>query len=376
VRIYFDSEIFLLQKIGGISKYFAEVINVFELERDLGIEPKLTFRKTRNLHLLENINQTSLDVVRSRISYLSPSSPKKALFTYGPIKFLNSTLSAGSSFGKSIGSFFHATYYRPNTIESFGHQKLAITIHDFIPEKLGWAGIKNPHFGKKKMVQKADLIFCVSQTTADDLCELYGDYDSKIKVVHHGVKYIGDIHTKIDDCQIPQVLYVGHRAGYKNFSQLSQAMKKIWKSNKSITLSTVGPEFSSREVEEYIGLENTKLWKHHVNVSDDELNELYRGSAVMCMPSRFEGFGLPIIEALSQGTSVAVSNIKTFREIAHPAAHFFELDDVDSTIEAIERGISNATTKNSIRERIEFASQYTWRTSARQMSSAYSEFSR
>ena len=375
MKVFFDSEIFLLQKSGGVSRYFTEVFEQFLEKPSLGIEPNLTFERTSNLHLTETLLKNSIPIKNIEIPYFSPISPKRALISYGPLKFLNSSISAGSKFAPAKDSWLHATYYRPNFLEKFGHKSLAVTVHDFIPEKLNWNGIRNPHLGKENIVRNADLIFCVSQETANDMVSIYGEVKGDIRVIPHGIKEISTLENKQALAPEPTVLYVGHRAGYKNFTDLSQALRKLWQSGSDVKLVTVGPEFSNSEFNEHIGSKYRSKWSHYSDVSDQVLFRLYREAALLCVTSKMEGFGLPILEALSQGTAVVAGDTPIAREVAKEVGIYFEIGNTDSLIHSLLEGIEKAWNQNLIAKRLKFSSRFTWGHTASKMAAAYRDVS-
>jgi glycosyltransferase involved in cell wall biosynthesis len=373
MKVVYDSEIFLLQKYGGVSRYFAQVISQFIINKSLEIEVELAFSRTSNRYLQELSDGGGLNLKKLAMPYLTPSSPKKMLFTYGLFKTLNASFASGTKPGISRGKLFHATYYRPNFLESFGHNKFAITVHDFIPEKLGWDGIRNPHLGKKKLLNKADLIFCVSQATANEVSEFYGIRNANFVVVPHGVKAVSDVQEKVSSTTNPNVLYVGHRSGYKNFGQLAKALKLLWQKGFDVQLNTVGPEFSNAEIKEYFRSNHIKNWRHYTNISDSDLMCLYRRASALVITSKMEGFGLPILEAFSQGTAVIASRIKVFEEVCNNLGVFFEVGNSESLAQAIEGQISNVSNLDQIRIRLAYASDFTWLHSAKKMSYAYKQ---
>ena len=373
MKVVYDSEIFLLQKYGGVSRYFAQVISQFVIDKSLEIEAELAFSRTNNRYLQELSDEGSFNFKKLAMPYLSPTSPKKMLLTYGFFKALNASVASGSRPGISRGKLFHATYYRPNILESFGHKKLAITVHDFIPEKLGWNGIRNPHLGKKQLLRKADLIFCVSQTSANEISEFYGIRDANLVVVPHGVKAVTSFQDKVSSIINPNVLYVGHRSGYKNFGQLANALNLLWQKGFDVQLNTVGPEFSDTEINEYFKSNHIKNWRHYTNISDSDLMSLYRKASALVITSKMEGFGLPILEAFSQGTAVIASQTKVFEEVCNNLGVFFEVGNTESLAQAIEDQISNVSNPDQIRTRLAHALNSTWLHSAKKMSNAYKQ---
>jgi glycosyltransferase involved in cell wall biosynthesis len=296
------------------------------------------------------------------------------LLTYGLFKTTNSSISSAIKLGKARGKMFHATYYRPNIFESFGYKNLAITIHDFIPEKIGWNGIKNPHLGKRKLSKRADIIFCVSQSTANDLYEIYKVSETKVHVVPHGVSNVSTLGRKLKSSERVNILYVGGRWGYKNFKQLAGAMNILWEKGSDIQLNTVGSEFSLGEVEEYFKPKFRKNWNNYERVSDHELYKLYSSATMLVVTSKMEGFGLPILESFSQGTLVLASDIPVFREVCGLSGKFFEIDNLESLVAGIEQGLGEALDPNLINDRLTLASKFSWDNAAEKMALVYKDF--
>jgi len=374
MEVYYDSEMFLLQNNGGVSRYFSEILSAYLTNEKLGIKPVLTFTRSNNQYLKEMHDKELIKMSPIRVPYFSPVSAKKMLLTYGVLKTVNSSVSAAIKLGKARGKMFHATYYRPNIFESFGYKSLAITIHDFIPEKIGWNGIKNPHLGKRKLSKRADIIFCVSQSTANDLYEIYKVPESKVHVVHHGVSDVSTLEKKLNSTGRINVLYVGGRWGYKNFKQLAGAMNILWERGVDIQLNTVGSKFNSVEVEEYFKPKFRKYWKNYESVSDYELYKLYSSASMLVVTSKMEGFGLPILESFSQGTLVLASDIPVFREVSGFSGKFFEIGNLESLVEGIEQGLREALDPNLISDRLALASKFSWNNAAEKMALVYKNF--
>ena len=374
MEVYYDSEMFLLQNNGGVSRYFSEIFSTYLNNQKLGIEPVLTFTRSNNQYLKAMNDKKLIKMNPIHVPYFSPVTAKKMLLTYGAIKTTNSSVSSAIKMGKARGKMFHATYYRPNIFESFGHKSLAITIHDFIPEKMGWTGIKNPHLGKRKLAKRADIIFCVSQSTANDLYEIYKVPQAKVHVVSHGVSNVSTLEKKLKSSERSNVLYVGGRWGYKNFKQLAGAMNILWDKGLDIQLNTVGSKFSSTEVGEYFQPKFRKYWKNFEKVSDYELYELYSAASMLVVTSKMEGFGLPILESFSQGTLVLASDIPVFREVCGFTGKYFEIGNLESLVEGIERGLEEALDSNLISDRLSLASKFSWENTAEKMALVYKNF--
>ena len=373
-RVLFDSEIFALQKFGGASKYFSEVIREFIDNRQLGIEPRLTFKRSNNYYLRSINSLLQSQLGDARPVYVTPTSPWKTLLTLGPVRQASLNLSCGVNFSKRSDSIFHATYYRPTFMERIGSNSMAITIHDFIPEHLGWSNVRNPHIGKKRLLAQADLIFCVSHSTAEDLADFYDISDNRVRVVHHGVRNLASLEEKKGTQKrnvLPKLLYVGHRSGYKNFEVFAKAISVLSERAVDFSLVTVGPEFSAEEIASY-GL-NLHLgrWTHTSEADDEQLMRLYREATVFVMTSKMEGFGMPILEALSQGTKVVASDIPVFREIGENLVSYFVPESEESLVEVLTTLMHERDSEMQIHDRINFAREKSWSRTAKIMADAY-----
>ena len=150
-------------------------------------------------------------------------------------------------------------------------------------------------------------------------------------------------------------------------------MNLLWQKGFDIQLNTVGPEFSDTEINEYFKSNYIKNWRHYTNISDSDLMSLYRKASALVITSKMEGFGLPILEAFSQGTAVIASQTKVFEEVCNNLGVFFEVGNIESLAQAIEDQISNVSNPDQIRTRLAHALDSTWFHSAKKMSNAYKQ---
>ena len=355
IPVAYDSEIFLLQEYGGVSRYFSSLIEEFLVNPIHGIQPVLSFAKSNNLYLQELKKKSLIDVDSLKFPYMPPTSPWKTLLTWGPIHHGWLALSANAKVKSADAKTLHCTYYRPSYIEQARSEQKVVTVHDFIPERLDWKGVKNPHIGKRRLCRSASLIFCVSQTTAQDLQEFFGISDSRVKVIGHGVSHFGEVHKRSVRSGRAKVLYVGHRGGYKNFKVLSQAAEILDDEGVEIEICTVGPVWTEEESRYFVSRFRNITWKQESNVSDQRLTELYSENDLLCFTSKMEGFGLPILEALAMGTRVLASDIPVFHEVGGEMINYFNPDSRESLSEKIRELLVREPTENEIKLRIEYA---------------------
>jgi glycosyltransferase involved in cell wall biosynthesis len=228
----------------------------------------------------------------------------------------------------------HLTYYKKMSTLTSKVKPLAITVCDFIPERFPNQFTANPHLDKIELIREADLVFCISQSTADDLNQFVPDYVGKIVVTPLASKFpINSSEAKSDFDNLglskPYLLYVGRRDRYKN----TDIILKFLRIHSKFELVLFGGEALSSEEEFLLGEDGINR-THCVNGDDSLLQQLYVGANCLVFPSLWEGFGLPILEALSLGCPVVCSEITVFRELFGDAVTYFEPTSIDSLIEA------------------------------------------
>jgi len=353
LSVAYDREIFLLQKIGGVSNFFSSLTSRFSSDKSYGVNPLFTFERTNNHHL-----STKFTEFEPQRGFLQATGGLSTLLTLGPIREYSSLWAGGKT--KNIkADVFHATYYRPTRIEKNSGQKLVVSVHDFIPEKLGWTGVRNPHIGKERLCKKSDLAICVSRSTAQDLMEFYGIQSDRVTVIHHGVDIVRSALPK----QVPEkpsILYVGHRDGYKNFKVLINAFRIAIRSKLEIELVTVGPPLSPYEIHEYQDLLLKRSWRHIENPPESELKSLYSSSTLHCVTSTMEGFGMTILESMAYATPVILSDIPVFREVGGVAGCYFEPTSSQDLFEKILWTLDSENYADLSRESLKLAQMNSW----------------
>jgi mannosyltransferase len=373
ISVSFDREAFLFQNYGGISCSFANLYREFISHPELSIKPQFQFTRTDNYHLLSIQKELGLDFLPRR-RFIQSRGGYSTLLSYGAPRTLSSMWAGGISPGKPA-DIFHATYYRPTFYESRKSKKLAVTIHDFIPEKLGWLGVRNPHINKKAITKKADLIICVSEQTAKDLHDFYKISGDRVRVIGQGIRLKTEksrnynVKTLVEK----KVLYVGHRTGYKNFELLVSAIKELRMTDETIRLIVAGPSLDSSESLLLNSILGSEAWRSVSNPNDETLQELYSSSLIHCVTSHLEGFGMTILESMSNGTPVVLTDIPVFHEVAGTAGIYFNHNSVSDLVEKISHTIQEVGYfEQSVIVR-KHAENFSWHESAKKVASAYQE---
>ena len=322
-KIFFDHQKFTTQRYGGISRYFANIINAIKLipEYDylLGIVCSQNHYIKSDFKIPEK-----LESVLSNPKYASKIN---SLYCKHILKQNNFDI-------------FHPTYYDTYFIGKTP-KPVVITIHDMTYERFPeyfWA--KDPLTRQKRLnVERADKIIAISETTKKDLINFLHVPPEKVEVVYHGFDLNAEYKASpVAGLPESYLLFVGDRSGYKNFYLFINAFKELRLTQPRLKLIlTGGGQLDVAEIECLARLNLTASVKH-INATDEELTYLYQKAVAFVYPSLHEGFGLPILEAFNAGCPMILSDTECFREIAGDAATYFSaysFDDLLSTLRKV-----------------------------------------
>jgi glycosyltransferase involved in cell wall biosynthesis len=240
--------------------------------------------------------------------------------------------------------------------------KLVSTIHDLaflkFPEMFLPAHRHRLEFFTRQAVKRSDRLIAVSECTKQDLQELLGA--KNVDVVHHGVDHeVFKPNGPVTRREKPYILSVGALQPRKNLLTLIRAFRQL---KRPVELLIAGQRgWMWEEIEREAG-KGVVLLGH---VSDEELPALYRGAGVVAMPSLYEGFGLPLLEAMACGAPVVASNASCFPEVCSDAAMLVGPDDwPDALAQALDHPPA--------RERsLKRAAEFTWEKTAKQTLEVY-----
>lgn len=322
MKIMYDYQILWLQQYGGISKYFYELI--------------LELKKCSGFPLIE------IPVIAAQNSYFR----KLLQYKEWPDKRWERIVNEFWTAYKIITSYLknkpyeiiHLTFYLPLIFNWFINEKktkVIVTVYDMIHEKY-MPNEKRLIRNKRKWVERADGIIAISECTKQDLLQYCPSVnEGKIEVIYLGCN--SDILPAPLILPDKYILFVGNRAGYKNFAIFLQpAIRQVFR-DYGLKLLCAGGSVFSKEEQLSINEAGMDDYVKQMTVSDEALAYMYTKAECLVFPSQYEGFGIPVLEAFSWGCPAVLSDIQCFREIAGNAALYFNADSSASLASCLEQ---------------------------------------
>ncbi|RLA93582.1 MAG: hypothetical protein DRG83_20765 [Deltaproteobacteria bacterium] len=360
LKVVVDGIIYRMQSFGGISRLYNEI-----LPRMCDMDESLYITLLTLNHLKQSLP------THSQIHYWPVSLPGELpdpCWLWNPIVPV-----------EAKGCIWHSTYY---TIPEKWRGPLLLTVVDMIHEL--FANLFNhstdAHFRdrKKRCILTSDAVICISETTRNDVQHFFQIEPTKIHVIPLACSEVFR-QLENENCAPrvlsikPFLLYVGDRNHYKNFDRLLQAYSR-WPRRKEVSLVVVGRDWSQDEKNRLMDLRIKDRVLLFRKVDDESLCNLYNQAIAFVYPSLYEGFGIPLLEAMACGCPIVASRIPSTIEVAGECPIYFEPTEVDDLINALDVVIHEGQNSTRLQAGFERVKRYSWDKTAQQLLNIYHLF--
>ena len=336
MQILFDYQAFELQRIGGVSRSYAEIISNLA---KMGQRCIVGVKESDNVYLK---GKAWAGKVRPQGYFHRRLFEGEKLFkgqrhltekTMGLLGYGDRCQQMNRDYcvkllEKQRFDVFEPTFFDSYFLPYLKGKPFVMTVHDMIPELFPDSFSREDFqiIQKRNLCPKAAHIHVPSEKTKEDLVNILGISPEKVTVVPHGSpKLISEESLRKPHFGFPYILYVGDRFGYKNFGKFIKECSYIIGKQSDVRVVCTGKPFS--EQEEKLVFESGIADKvENVFASEELLQNLYRHALAFVYPSSYEGFGIPILEAFVCGCPVMLNSASCFPEIAGDAAVYFDME--------------------------------------------------
>jgi glycosyltransferase involved in cell wall biosynthesis len=368
MKILFDPQVYYYQKFGGISRYYTEIFSL--ISKRQGIEAVLPVCYTENEYALEHhlLNENAIMRFLFKAASIMNISTR-TLQKKRAARLLTKTVSEFSF------DLFIPTFFDPYFLKFTGSKPFVLTVYDMIhelfPEYYTGESLTIVQ-DKLELMEKATMIIAVSHNTKKDILSIYPHLDaSKIEVIYHGSSIKHDTRVQV---KLPSnyILFVGERANYKNFRFLLQAVVPLLQTDPSlILLCAGGGAFKKEETDEFIKL-GVQQQVMQQSFQEQQLSHFYANAKCFVFPSLYEGFGIPVLEAMACGCPVVLGHHSSFPEVAGEAGVYADITSADELRAKIHQLLANQELRNRYSQKgLARAAMFSWEDAAEQCLNAY-----
>ncbi len=373
MRIGIDAR-WIFREISGIGTYARELIR------------HLAANDRDNEYVLFFSHQSTEEETRKSARLDEAPNFSTCLINYGPFD-LRSQLLLPSHLRRLGLDIFHSPNYMIPFL-AFGGRRVrrplcVANLHDIIP-------LLFPHLTRRskktrlmpiyrrlmrQVGYRADLIITGSESAREDILRELGIGNAEgVVAIPDGV----DSRFTPSDVLSPDsrtVLYVGRMDPYKNVPGLVRAFSEVLRTGvPDARLKVVGPRDQrypeASELASRLGIESSVEWAGYL--TDAQLLEAYRQATVLALPSFYEGFGLPVVEAMACGTPVVCSNVASLPEVAGDAAIMVDPEDCAELAGALRHVLTDGGLRADLRDKgLKRAAKFSWRRTAELTLEAY-----
>jgi glycosyltransferase involved in cell wall biosynthesis len=320
-----DHQVFATQQYGGVSRYFIELART--LKRRSDVRPEILGFGYCNAFISKGD-----PLHKASFGWVGPSRGVR----FRP-KLLKPLVWGAVRAGQP--HVLHETGYSDGLVELPSTVARVTTLHDMIvelfPDYFDHASQRME--SKLAALRRSDAIICISQSTETDLLERYPEFYGRTKVVHHGVLQQPTEGARPECLPSNYLLYVGTRQTYKNFANLVRALGSASGLPTDLKLVCFGGGAFATDDLRVLAESGWSRDRVVQLAGDDALLALaYRHARLFVFPSLYEGFGMPLTEAMVQGCPIACARASCFPEVCGDSAAYFDGQNVEDIRACLE----------------------------------------
>jgi glycosyltransferase involved in cell wall biosynthesis len=357
VRLALDEQIFAIQRYGGISRLFYEKASSFVRDSSLDVTVEPLNAPIVNEYVLHDPD------LSRHLGVRRASGPYSALARYFTRRRHRSSVDV-----------VHNTFYLPRGLSEHASARRVVTVYDMIPELLPQTRRRMDFLTEKHAyVRRADHIVCISESTRRDLFRLYPDIHAPVTIAYPGVStaFHPDV-ARVEGLPEPYILHVGNRTSYKDGATLLRAFVALAARYPDHTLLLVGGGALTREERDLLASGGVLPRVVQRTLPDADVPAAYAQAAVTVFPSRYEGFGLPAVEAMASGSPLVLADTSSLPEVGGAAVRYFPPGDDRALAGVLSEVLADATAQAELRARgLVQARHFTWPGYARANLEAY-----
>lgn len=360
-----DGVIFETQRFGGISRMYTELLDNLE-----GLKQPV------NVSVFTNRFASSRVPRNGCVDHFTIASPERFARPGRVFSQLHPVIRrvfAERHLAQRRNSIWHSTYYTmPTSWEGPVVTTVYDMIHERFPELFRHRRDESMRRRKRTCITSADALIAISEATKKDVADYYHLDPERIHVIHlaPSPSFTAPPETKDTSGKRPYLLYVGGRAHYKNVWTLLEGYA-LWDQRTEVRLVFVGPMPSTAELDLLTKLGIDSLVSFQGYPDDEKLAHLYSQALALVYPSLYEGFGIPLVEAMSMGCPIIASKIPSSLEVASDCALYFEPQDIDSLVDALNGVTEERRRQSLINAGYRRASRFSWSRSAAKLAETY-----
>lgn len=363
----------------GINGYEA-VVPRFGFDKKTGLPNRVgssefCYQMLLNLYKLDKKNKYTIFLPTSPSSDL-PKETENWKYEVFSSKKLWTLFALGKKISQredKIDIFFSPTHYLPLRVSTPSVISILDVSYLYFPELFKKKDLYQLKIWGKYSIKKAVKITTISNSSKNDIIKAYGVNESKVAVIYPGIKQI--LYTKFMDkkelskkfnIEKEYILFVGTLQPRKNIEKLIEAFSKIKQDLQLIIVGKKGWQYENilTAPSRFKVSEKVRFLE---NVTDEDLPSLYKNAACFALPSLYEGFGLPVLEAMQYGCPVITSNVSSLPEAGGDAALYVNPEDVDDIADKINQILKdNKLREDLIKKGHEQVKKFSWEKTAKQ----------